>query len=148
MLVAAGMDRDETRSLLGSLEKEESSEPPSNDDAGGIESQLRVGQTIQFMVRDADSATNELEEILAARAPEWMPPGAASGEVGGLLFTCGGRGTNMFGRLDHDVSCVQGALGPRLPVAGFFANGEIGPVGGKNFLHGFTATIALLRQRS
>ena len=51
----------------------------------------------------------------------------------------------MFGRADHDAATVQESLGPGLPLAGFFANGEIGPVGGRNFLHGFSATIALFR---
>jgi len=64
-------------------------------------------------------------------------------EVGGaLVFTCNGRGTGMFDVPDHDAAMISGMLSsPRL--AGMFANGEIGPVGGRNFLHGFTATVAL-----
>jgi small ligand-binding sensory domain FIST len=53
----------------------------------------------------------------------------------------------MFEVEDHDAGRVQAALGPDLPLAGFFANGEIGPVGGKPFLHGFTASLAVLRKR-
>lgn len=106
---------------------------------------LRPGQTVQFMVRDAASASDELSRILEARAGDWSPeePGAA----GALLFTCGGRGAQLFRRRHHDASAVQRHVGPGLPLAGFFANGEIGPVGGRSFLHGFTASLALLRRR-
>jgi small ligand-binding sensory domain FIST len=61
-----------------------------------------------------------------------------------LVFTCNGRGTRMFEEPHHDVGVLADSIG-RLPTAGFFAAGEIGPVGGRNFLHGFTASIALLR---
>jgi small ligand-binding sensory domain FIST len=56
-----------------------------------------------------------------------------------LLFTCNGRGTRMFSEPSHDAGCVQSELGP-VPLAGFFAAGELGPVGAKNFIHGFTAS--------
>ncbi|MGH2901299.1 MAG: FIST C-terminal domain-containing protein, partial [Solirubrobacteraceae bacterium] len=59
-----------------------------------------------------------------------------------LMFTCNGRGRGMFGVADHDAAALAGALGD-IPTAGFFAAGEIGPVGGENFLHGFTATVAV-----
>ena len=58
------------------------------------------------------------------------------------MFTCNGRGTRLFKETSHDASCVRNALGD-IPLAGIFAQGEIGPVGGKNFMHGFTASIAL-----
>lgn len=122
-----------------------------NPKQGGVsvgDGSIRAGQTIQFMVRDSASATAELETLLAARAREWIPPGADPGAVGSLLITCGGRGAGMFGGPDHDASRVQNALGPDLPVAGFFANGEIGPVAGRNFLHGFSASIAYFRRRA
>ena len=61
---------------------------------------------------------------------------------GGLLFACNGRGTGLFGRPDHDAAATAAALGG-VPVAGMFCAGEIGPVGGRTFLHGFTATLAL-----
>jgi small ligand-binding sensory domain FIST len=70
------------------------------------------------------------------RRGQQVRPGAA------LLFTCNGRGTRLFAQPDHDAAAVQDALGP-LPLAGFFANGELGPVGGRNFIHGFTASLAL-----
>jgi small ligand-binding sensory domain FIST len=67
--------------------------------------------------------------------------------IGALIFSCNGRGTNMFPTCDHDVSAVRAGLAPDVPVAGFFAMGEIGPVGGRNFLHGFTASVAVFRPR-
>ena len=63
---------------------------------------------------------------------------------GALVFTCNGRGTRMFEEPHHDVRVLADLLGG-LPTAGFFAAGEVGPVGGRNFLHGFTASVALLR---
>jgi small ligand-binding sensory domain FIST len=59
-----------------------------------------------------------------------------------LLFTCNGRGARMFRSSHHDASCIEGRF-PGLPLAGFFAAGELGPVGRRNFLHGFTASVAL-----
>ena len=74
-----------------------------------------------------------------------MRPRAAlgsAGPAGALAFTCNGRGAGMFGAADHDARAVDRAFGG-VPVAGFFAAGEIGPVGGESFLHGFTATVAV-----
>jgi small ligand-binding sensory domain FIST len=67
--------------------------------------------------------------------------GAVDRPAGALLFTCNGRGTRLFGVPDHDAGIVTGAFAS--PLAGFFCNGELGPVGGRNFLHGFTASLAL-----
>ena len=67
---------------------------------------------------------------------------ASASAAGALLFTCNGRGTHMFGSADHDSSAVAAALGSPA-VAGFFCGGEIGPVGDRSFLHGFTATMAI-----
>jgi small ligand-binding sensory domain FIST len=106
---------------------------------------IRVGQTVQFMVRDAESASAELAQMLAAQGPDWAA--GIGNHIGCLLFSCGGRGTHMFPDPDHDACGLQLALGPDLPLAGFFAGGEIGQVGGHNFLHGFTASIALFRER-
>ena len=92
---------------------------------------MQVGETVQFHVRDAASADVDLREMLAA----------AEQPAGAILFTCNGRGTRLFGVPDHDASIVAGAIGGSL--AGFFCAGELGPVGGRNFLHGFTASLAL-----
>jgi small ligand-binding sensory domain FIST len=62
--------------------------------------------------------------------------------AGALIFTCNGRGSHMFGVQDHDASAVDRALGGA-PAAGFFCAGEIGPVGPRSFVHGFTATMAV-----
>lgn len=95
----------------------------------------RRGQTVQFHVRDAESADADLRELLATTARDFTP-------AGGLMFTCNGRGTRLFDVADHDAAAVQAAW-PKLPLAGFFAQGEIGPVGGKNFMHGYTASVVL-----
>jgi small ligand-binding sensory domain FIST len=95
---------------------------------------VRVGQTVRFHVRDARSADADLRSALRQHAP---------GVHGGLLFACNGRGTRMYPEPDHDAGCAAQELGG-VPVAGMFCAGEIGPVGGQTFLHGFTATMALL----
>jgi small ligand-binding sensory domain FIST len=102
---------------------------------------VKVGQTVQFHVRDAGTATEDLQLMLA---PQRSRPGAAAGA---LLFSCNGRGTRMFDTACHDINAARSAM-PDTPIAGFFAAGEIGPVGGKNFVHGHTASFALLRPRS
>jgi small ligand-binding sensory domain FIST len=98
----------------------------------------RVGQTVRFHVRDAQSADEDLQaalELQTAALGGRRPSGA-------LLFTCNGRGRHMFSVPDHDAGALAQSL-DGAPVSGFFCAGEIGPVGGRNFLHGFTATIAL-----
>jgi small ligand-binding sensory domain FIST len=94
---------------------------------------VEVGNTVQFHVRDARSADEELRRMLGL--VDARPAGA-------LLFTCNGRGSRMFGEPDHDAHVVQQHLGG-VPLAGFFCAGELGPVRGRNFLHGFTASVAL-----
>ena len=98
---------------------------------------VRLGQTVRMHIRDGASADEDLRAALRAQVEAL---GAAK-PAGVLLFTCNGRGSHMFEIADHDASAVQDALG--VPAGGFFCAGEIGPVGGRNFLHGFTATMAL-----
>lgn len=98
----------------------------------------QVGQTIQFQVRDAAAADQDLHRRLAVAQQRVSQLEVA----GGLLCTCNGRGVGLFGSSDHDARAVFEALGP-IPLAGFFCNGEIGPVGGRTYLHGFTASLAL-----
>jgi small ligand-binding sensory domain FIST len=98
---------------------------------------VRVGQTVRLQVRDAASADEDLRETLRAQAQALGSQGAA----GALLFTCNGRGSHMFDVPDHDAAALEDSLGA--PTAGFFCAGELGPVGGRNFLHGFTATMAV-----
>jgi small ligand-binding sensory domain FIST len=110
------------------------------DGSLGVGDLPRRGQTVQFQLRDAASATEDLRELLDEAAAEG-PASAA------LLFSCGGRGTHMFGTPHHDITLLRDRLGP-VPVAGFFCNGEIGPVGPRSFVHGFTASLALFRPRA
>jgi small ligand-binding sensory domain FIST len=98
----------------------------------------RPGQTIQFQRRDAAAASQDMSDLLAAAQAKL----AATTIYGGCLFCCNGRGKNLFGRPSHDAGMVQEHFGP-LGLAGFFCNGEIGPVGDKNFLHSHTAALAL-----
>jgi len=103
----------------------------------------RMGQTIQFQRRDAAAASEDLNELLAREQTR-----LAETEVyGGCLFCCNGRGKNLFGRPSHDSELVQAHFGPT-GIAGFFCNGEMGPIGDKNFLHGFTASLALFVKKS
>jgi small ligand-binding sensory domain FIST len=100
---------------------------------------LRPGQTVQFHVRDEEAADAELKQLLVKARSDCAP-------AGGLVFTCNGRGTRMFREPSHDAQAIQRALGP-LPLAGFFAQGELGPIGAQNFIHGFTASVALFEAR-
>jgi len=97
---------------------------------------VAVGTTVQFHLRDAASADQDLHALVAEHRAD-----------AALLFTCNGRGTRLFGEPHHDVRVLTEHLGA-VPMAGFFAAGELGPVGGRNFVHGFTASVALLRDRS
>jgi small ligand-binding sensory domain FIST len=115
------------------------------DDAGGIAINdfVRVGQTVQFHLRDDETADEDLRGLLEAERREH--PEARF--RGALLFSCNGRGTRLFSGPNHDIGLIHQVLSP-LPAAGFFAMGEIGPVGGQNFLHGFTASIVLFEEPS
>ena len=97
----------------------------------------RVGQTLEFQLRDRTSAHEELERILLSKRRAAIRPLAS------LVFSCTGRGKHLFGEPHHDARALTEYLGAH-PSAGFFCNGEIGPVGGRNFVHGYTASIALL----
>jgi small ligand-binding sensory domain FIST len=118
---------------------------------------LRVGQTIQFHLRDAKTADEDLALLLDAQQLREPP-------VGGLLVTCNSRGTRLFDRPHHDAAAIARAFSPSpagedvsragtpidpgapsLPLAGFFGAGEIGPIGDHSFLHGHTACLALFR---
>lgn len=96
----------------------------------------RVGQTLQFQMRDRRSADSELRHLAAQTVSAGAQPFAS------LLFACNGRGRQLFNLPNHDAEILQNTLG-RHPSAGLFCNGEIGPVGGKNFIHGYTASAAL-----
>jgi small ligand-binding sensory domain FIST len=103
---------------------------------------VQEGQTVQFQLRDARSASEDLHLLLAAdRAAHANPP------LGALMFSCCGRGQGLFGRAHHDSEALTARSGS-IPLAGFFAQGEIGPIGGRNFVHGYTASMALFAERN
>ena len=115
----------------------------ADEDSGAIAIAdfVRVGQTAQFMIRDAKSAHDDLLHLLSQERDKDIQ----NLPKGGLIFTCNGRGSNLFTEPNHDVGCFKKILGD-IPVGGFFAQGEIGPVGDVNFLHGFTASVALFSE--
>lgn len=96
-----------------------------------------VDETVQFHLRDASTATEDLEMMLAPQL-FFDPPG------GGLLFSCNGRGTHLYNHPNGDISTIQNIVG-NINMAGFFCAGEIGPIGETNFLHGHTASMVLFR---
>lgn len=97
----------------------------------------RVGQTLQFQLRDRETADEDLREMAGNAHADGIRPFAT------LLFSCTGRGRGLFGMKHHDAQVLGKTFGP-VPGAGFFCNGEIGPVGATNFVHGYTASAALL----
>jgi small ligand-binding sensory domain FIST len=108
--------------------------------AMAITDRVRVGQTVQFHVRDAATADEDLHALLRLDlSAHERKPGAA------LLFSCNGRGTRLFDEPHHDARAVRAEAGD-IPLAGFFAQGELGPIGGQNFIHGFTASVALFEE--
>jgi len=111
-------------------------EPQSG--AGVVGDHMHVGQTVQFHLRDAKTANEDLHELLK----QYKTKKQATSAHGAFVFSCNGRGVNLFNERDHDIRIIQHHLGP-VPAAGFFCAGEIGPVGGVNFLHGFTNSMAL-----
>jgi small ligand-binding sensory domain FIST len=98
-----------------------------------------VGATVQFQVRDATSADDDLRAILGGRVT--APPRST------IVFTCNGRGTNLFDEPDHDAGVVADLLADPV-TAGMFCAGEIGPVGARSFVHGFTASIAMFDEEA
>ena len=128
---------------------------------------VRPGQTVQFHVRDADTATQDFSLLLDGQRLHERP-------AGGLLVTCNGRGTRLFQEKNHDAAAVSrafgqvtageqkakpgsiitpsflpgGATGGSFPLAGFFASGEIAPVGSESFLHGNSACLTLFRAKA
>ena len=108
----------------------------------GVAAELHANQVVQFHLRDARTSSDDLDMVLKRtrdRFGERMPAGA-------LLFSCTGRGKGLYGQSDHDSEAFQRLLGT-IPLGGFFCNGEIGPVEGKAFLHGYTSSFALFRAR-
>jgi small ligand-binding sensory domain FIST len=105
-----------------------------------VAARLRPFQVVRFLLRDARTATEDLERLLERHRASG--PGACDGA---LLFSCLGRGEGLFGEPDHDSRLFRKHLG-EAALGGFFCNGEIGPVGGTTFLHGYTSSFALFRR--
>jgi small ligand-binding sensory domain FIST len=104
-----------------------------------IGARLEEGMRVRFHLRDSAASRDDLGRLLdLSLATSLQPPHAA------LMFSCLGRGANLYGRPHHDVGLVEERI-PRIPVAGFFCSGEIGPVAGQTLLHGYTAAMALVR---
>jgi small ligand-binding sensory domain FIST len=103
--------------------------------AVAVDDRVPLGSTVRFHLRDADTAHRELATLLGGRDAQ-----------AALLFSCNGRGTRLFDDAHHDARLLARSVGP-IPMAGFLAAGEIGPVGGQNFVHTFTASLALFRDR-
>jgi small ligand-binding sensory domain FIST len=99
---------------------------------------VHVGTTVQFHVRDGASADQDIRDALL--------PHRGSAVEAVMLFGCNGRGTQMWPEPDHDITVAREVLGD-VPIAGMFCAGEFGPVGGKNFIHGFTASMALIKKK-
>ncbi len=107
-----------------------------------VGARLRANSIVQFHLRDAKTSAEDLDHLLAAYAaghPTARPQGA-------LLFSCLGRGMHLYGHPDHDTDAFRQRLGD-IPLGGFFCNGEIGPVHGATFLHGYTSAFGLFRDR-
>ena len=107
-----------------------------------IGEQLKEGQLVQFHLRDAETSAEDLTAVLERYAVE----NRENQVHGALLFSCLGRGEYLYGRPNHDTEIFQGKLGP-VPLGGFFCNGEIGPVSGTTFLHGYTSSFGIFRPK-
>jgi len=105
--------------------------------AVAVAERMRVGQKVQFQLRDAEASREELRMLMGREVRRGQEPLAA------LLFACLGRGQGLYGQPDGDVSLCREAFG-QVPIGGVFCNGEIGPVGGTTHLHGYTASWGLL----
>lgn len=114
----------------------------ADSDSGALQLAAEPGprRVVQFHVRDADAARDDLNQRLGESAGDGPPP------EGALLFSCMGRGQGLFGEPDHDSEALFARFG-RLPLGGFFGNGEVGPVQGRTFLHGYTSAFGLFRPK-
>ncbi len=103
---------------------------------------LKEGQTVQFHLRDSQTSSRDLDAMLE----KYVSGQETHASSGALLFQCLGRGAYLYGRPDHDTDMFREKVGA-LPLTGFFCNGEIGPVGGSTFLHGYTSSFGIFRPK-
>ncbi len=106
---------------------------------------LRVGQSVQFHLRDAETSHQDLKHVLQRYSNRKSTP-ETPGSKGVLLFSCAGRGTHLYGKSNHD-STLFGQMVGDWPISGFFCNGEIGPVGKSTFVHGYTSCFGIVRAK-
>jgi small ligand-binding sensory domain FIST len=111
--------------------------------AVAVGARLTEGQIVQFHVRDADTSAEDLRGALATYLQRVGDHRAAAA----LLFQCTGRGSYLYGHEGHDTGVFSELVG-EVPLGGFFCNGEIGPVGGTTYLHGYTSSFAIFRERT
>jgi small ligand-binding sensory domain FIST len=102
-----------------------------------VAAEVREGSVVQFHLRDAQTSADDLAAHLESQAQDARPEGA-------LLFSCLGRGQKLYGAPDHESQAFAARFGD-VPLGGFFCNGEIGPVHGRTFLHGYTSSLGLFR---
>ena len=116
----------------------------ANPDAGqlAVGQMLREGQLVQFHLRDAQTSTENLSNMLDEYQSTSFGP-----ETGALMFSCLGRGKYLYEEPDHDTDLFREKIGD-LPLTGFFCNGEIGPVSGSTFLHGYTSSFGIFKPQS
>jgi len=116
------------------------------DPAGGaiaIGDLVRPGQRLQFHLRDAEASAEDLEFLLEQYQNQQTTTSSASAA---LMFSCVGRGEGLYGKPDFDSALFKRYF-QTLPISGFFCGGEIGPVGGRTFLHGYTSVFGICRQQ-
>ena len=106
----------------------------------GVDESIRNGQTVQFHLRHAEAATEDLNVMLG----NYRSNKPATDPAGALLFSCTGRGAYLFGQPNHDSDAFANNIGS-LPVGGFFCAGEIGQVGGSTYMHGYTSSFGIFR---
>ena len=102
---------------------------------------MREGQIVQFHLRDAQTSSDDILAMLSRFRDSYdiQPRGA-------LLFSCLGRGSYLYGEPNHDVGVFRKIVGD-IPLGGFFCNGEIGPVGGTTYLHGYTSAFGIFSSK-
>ena len=103
---------------------------------------LQEGRLAQFHLRDAQTSAEELDGLLT----QYTADRHSDSTWGSLLFSCVGRGQYLYGRPDHDTGLFHKRVGD-VPLGGFFCNGEIGPVGGATFMHGYTSSFGIFRPK-
>jgi small ligand-binding sensory domain FIST len=101
---------------------------------------IRVGQRVKFHLRDGNASRHDLETLLRSYSRSHPQKSAA----GALMFSCLGRGEGLYLKPNVDSHLFQDFI-PNVPLAGFFCNGEIGPVGNETFLHGYTSVFGIFR---